>query len=113
VLVRRRGWEKDNSEFGAKLSAARQRLRRAAVKQSLATIDETRDQLAPREYQVAMLVARGLSNKEVAHQLGLSHGTVKFHMHQIIRKLGVKSRFELMTMVLREAAARREPGAPR
>jgi DNA-binding NarL/FixJ family response regulator len=70
------------------------------------------DRLTPREYQIAMLVARGLSNREVARQLGISTGTVKLHMHHVIRKLGVKSRFEAMTMILREAAVRREPGAP-
>jgi DNA-binding NarL/FixJ family response regulator len=45
-------------------------------------------QLTPREYQVAMLVARGLSNKEIAHQLGLSSGTVKLHVHNTLQKLG-------------------------
>jgi two-component system nitrate/nitrite response regulator NarL len=68
------------------------------------------NRLTPREHQIAMRVARGLSNREVARQLGISTGTVKLHMHQIVHKLGVKSRFELMTMILWEAAARREPG---
>jgi two-component system nitrate/nitrite response regulator NarP len=69
------------------------------------------DQLTPREYRVAMLVADGLSNREVADQLGLSRGTVKLHVHSIMQKLGVKSRYEAMVMILqREAAARREPG---
>jgi DNA-binding NarL/FixJ family response regulator len=66
--------------------------------------------LTPREYQVAMLVARGLNNIEIAHQLGISHGTVKLHMHKVIRKLGVKSRFGVITIILREAVGpRREP----
>jgi DNA-binding NarL/FixJ family response regulator len=60
------------------------------------------DQLTPREYQVAMLVARGLSNGEMAHQLGISLGTVKLHMHRVIHKLGVKSRSEAMLMILWE-----------
>jgi two-component system nitrate/nitrite response regulator NarP len=71
------------------------------------------DRLTPREYQVAILVARGLSNGEVAHQLGISLGTVKLHMHKVIEKLGVKSRSKAILMILQEAAARREPGAPR
>jgi DNA-binding NarL/FixJ family response regulator len=67
------------------------------------------DQLTPREYRVAMLVARGLSYKEVAHQSGLSHHTVKLYMHKIIRKLGVKSRTEVIVMILQEVAAQRHP----
>jgi DNA-binding NarL/FixJ family response regulator len=63
---------------------------------------QTMDRLTPRQYQVAMLVARGLSNREVARQLGLNHGTVKLHVHEIFRKLGLKSRFEVIVMV-REA----------
>jgi ATP/maltotriose-dependent transcriptional regulator MalT len=31
-----------------------------------------------------------LSNKEIAHQLEINHGTVKQHMHKIFQKLGVK-----------------------
>ena len=70
------------------------------------------DQLTPREYQVAMLVARGLSNREIGRQLGISYGTVKLHAHQVVQKLGVKSRSEALLMILREPVARRDPGAP-
>ena len=58
------------------------------------------DQLTPREYQVAMLVARGLSNKQVAYELGISYGTVKLHMHHIIRKLGVQRRYAIILMTM-------------
>jgi DNA-binding NarL/FixJ family response regulator len=63
------------------------------------------DQLTPRECQVAMLVARGLSNKEIARELRLSDGTVKLHMHSIMQKLAIKSRYALMamTVVVRES----------
>ena len=44
--------------------------------------------LSPREGEVALLVARGLSNKEVARELGLGEGTVKAHVHSILQKLG-------------------------
>jgi DNA-binding NarL/FixJ family response regulator len=52
--------------------------------------------LTPREYQVAMLVARGLSNKEIARQLELSGGTVKLHVHSILRKLGSTKRYAIL-----------------
>jgi DNA-binding NarL/FixJ family response regulator len=51
--------------------------------------------LTAREHEVATLVARGLSNKEVALQLGLSDGTVKLHMHKILKKLGARNRYAL------------------
>jgi DNA-binding NarL/FixJ family response regulator len=38
--------------------------------------------LTPREHQVALLVARGLSNKEVAHELGIADRTVKLHLQK-------------------------------
>ena len=43
--------------------------------------------LSPREREVARLVARGLANKEIARELGLSQGTVKMHVHSISLKL--------------------------
>lgn len=54
--------------------------------------------LSPREGEVALLVARGLSNKEVAYELGISDGTVKTHMHSIFQKLGTKSRYSLIVL---------------
>jgi DNA-binding NarL/FixJ family response regulator len=58
--------------------------------------DEWSKVLSPREREVAVLVARGLSNKEVARQLGLREGTVKTHLHNIYRKLAVDGRSTLM-----------------
>jgi len=51
--------------------------------------------LTPREREVARLVARGLSNKQVARELGLSSGTVKLHLHRTFQKLGVNGRSSL------------------
>jgi DNA-binding NarL/FixJ family response regulator len=48
--------------------------------------------LSSRELEVAFLVARGLSNKEVARKLNVTDGTIKVHMHRIFKKLGTKSR---------------------
>jgi len=52
--------------------------------------------LSPREREIAVLVARGLSNKEVARELGLSNGTVKIHLSSIFQKLGATSRYSLI-----------------
>jgi DNA-binding NarL/FixJ family response regulator len=52
--------------------------------------------LSVRELEIASLVARGLSNKEVARELGITEGTVKTHMHSILRKLGATSRYNLI-----------------
>jgi predicted transcriptional regulator len=41
---------------------------------------------------VALLVAHGFSNKDVAHELGITDGTVKLHIHNIFQKLGVRNR---------------------
>ena len=54
--------------------------------------------LTPRELDVVRLVARGLRNKEVARQLGITEGTVKMYLHSVYDKLGIGSRFELMSV---------------
>ncbi|MGA8489076.1 MAG: response regulator transcription factor [Terriglobales bacterium] len=51
--------------------------------------------LTPREEQVVALVADGLSNREVARELGLSEHTVKKYVFHIFDKLGISSRVEL------------------
>lgn len=56
-----------------------------------------RPALAPRELQVIGLVRRGLRNREIAQQLGVTEGTVKSYLHAIFEKLGVGSRTELAT----------------
>lgn len=48
--------------------------------------------LTDREYEVATLVAEGLSNQEIAERLYLMTGTVKTHIGTIIRKLDVDNR---------------------
>jgi DNA-binding NarL/FixJ family response regulator len=52
--------------------------------------------LSPRECEVARLVMRGLSNKEIARELILSAGTVKLHLHSIFLKLNIKKRHGLI-----------------
>ena len=52
------------------------------------------ESLTTREHDVLALVADGLSNREVAHQLAISEHTVKFHLASIFGKLGVSTRTE-------------------
>ena len=60
-------------------------------------------ELTLRESQVAELVSRGLSNKEIARALELSESTVKHHVHSILGKIGVPSRFQLVRDARQEA----------
>jgi len=48
--------------------------------------------LSPREMEIIRYITRGLSNKMIAHKLGISHQTVKNHMTSILRKLDVEDR---------------------
>jgi DNA-binding NarL/FixJ family response regulator len=50
--------------------------------------------LTRREVEIAAFVCRGLQNKNIASELGLSENTVKIHIHNIIGKLGVHNRTE-------------------
>ena len=52
--------------------------------------------LTPRLEQVVALVADGLSNREVANQLGLSENTIKKYLLRIFDKLGISTRVELV-----------------
>jgi DNA-binding NarL/FixJ family response regulator len=54
------------------------------------------DLLSPREREALALAARGFSNKEIAARMGIAFGTVKVHLHAIFRKLGAKSRVDLV-----------------
>ncbi len=53
------------------------------------------DQLTPREREVAALIARGMTNAEIALSLDLSASTVKHYVETAIRKAGVTNRVSL------------------
>jgi non-specific serine/threonine protein kinase len=61
------------------------------------------EELTARERQIAVLVARGLSNKDVAERLVISKRTVDAHVNHIFAKLGLSSRVQL-TIWLRDQA---------
>ncbi len=56
----------------------------------------TASSLSRRERQVLQLMTRQLSNKEIASELGIEAGTVKNHVHHILRKLQIPSRWEVL-----------------
>lgn len=54
----------------------------------------TTDIFTPREWQVLLHLRHGLTNVEIAHELGVSLAGAKYHVSEILSKLGVKSRKE-------------------
>ena len=57
--------------------------------------------LSPREHEVLTLMVDALSNKQIAHRLGLSEATVKTHVSTLIAKLGVHDRVGAVVHALR------------
>ena len=57
---------------------------------------QRRYHISPRELEVAKLVCRGLTNKEIAEALKIRQGTVKTHMKNIYRRIHVKNKVALL-----------------
>jgi len=57
--------------------------------------DNVLDCLTPQEFEIASLAASGLTNKQIAERLFLSHRTVGGHLHRVFPKLGVATRAAL------------------
>jgi DNA-binding NarL/FixJ family response regulator len=67
---------------------------------------ELRD-LTARQYDVLRLIARGMSNKQIADELGIEPGTVKIHVNAVMRKLGAANRTDAARRYLAVAGNRR------
>jgi DNA-binding NarL/FixJ family response regulator len=75
-----------------------------AIEQWVATsrLTESLDPLTPRESEVLNMMAEGLANKMIAHKLGISEHTVKFHVTSVMSKLNASSRTEAVMLGLRQ-----------
>jgi DNA-binding NarL/FixJ family response regulator len=68
--------------------------------------------LTPKELDVLNRLARGLSNKEISKELWLSEQTIKFHLTNIYRKLGVSNRTEATRYAYQQGIVRPYEEAP-
>jgi two-component system nitrate/nitrite response regulator NarL len=60
------------------------------------------DPLTARQREVLACLAQGMSNKQIAEQLYVSESTVKFHIRQIMERLGLQTRHELIRYELED-----------
>jgi two-component system NarL family response regulator len=67
-------------------------------------------ELTPRQHEILILVTGGLSYKEVGAALHLSEHTVKYHMGEILHRLHMKNREQVVAYALRSGLAREKRG---
>lgn len=69
---------------------------------------EKRKKLTPRQVDVVRAIARGLSNKVIAYELGLTEGTVKVHVTVILKVLGVTNRTSAVLEAVKQGYIKKE-----
>jgi len=62
-------------------------------------ISQLMSQLTPQQFKVAIMLAEGLLNKQIAFELNVTEATVKAHVTEIFRKLGVSSRTQAVLAI--------------
>lgn len=77
-------------------SATRELLEHFAAQTEQRVVPESYETLTPREGEIFLLAARGLSNTEIANKEFLSEATVKTHISRILGKLGLRDRVQLV-----------------
>ncbi|HET7035884.1 MAG TPA: BTAD domain-containing putative transcriptional regulator [Thermomicrobiaceae bacterium] len=94
--------------FAAAWDAGRRLTQEAAVAEALAASNPapvTTAALSPRERDVALLVARGQTNRQIASTLGIAERTVDNHVSHILRKLGFATRQQIAGRLTADSAA--------
>jgi len=74
----------------------------AALRQAQEEEDKAKGVLSEREREILLLLVRGWTNRQIAHVLNLSEGTVKRHLANFYPKIGVSSRTEAIRKALLE-----------
>jgi DNA-binding CsgD family transcriptional regulator len=69
------------------------------------------DQLTPQELQIALVIARGRTNREAGAELFLSPKTIEAHLSRVYRKLGITSRTQLVRLLAEREAHEPAPSA--
>ncbi len=69
-----------------------------AAREEVASFKQLVGSLRPREREVLKLVAAGYSNKEIGRDLDIAEVTVKLHVRQILKRVGLRNRVEAAAM---------------
>jgi DNA-binding NarL/FixJ family response regulator len=74
----------------------------AGVREFTPNVQKMGYRLTRRQQELLPMIARGLTNKEIASHLNLSEQTVKNHVHRMLRKIGANGRSEVMEIARAE-----------
>ena len=85
------------SEFLSASSSARQVIRKLRDSGHLGAASGIRSELSRRENKILVMISEGAANKSIAGMLGVTEATVKFHLGNVYRKLGCRSRQEAIS----------------
>lgn len=84
------------------LSAALTEVLATAIRKPASRQQADINNLTNREYEILTLIAKGMSNKVIARELGISDGTVKVHVKHLLKKLGLRSRVEAAVWIVNQ-----------
>jgi DNA-binding CsgD family transcriptional regulator len=88
------------------LAAASERIDLLAARRATEDVGQAVEDegLTARQHEIAELVARGLTNKQIAQRLGISRYTAETHVRNILERLGAASRSEIATWFTRRSS---------